>query len=296
MLQPWITTLLAVERSKSFSAAAEHVHLSKVSVMKQINALEEYIGVPLTVRTPQGIALTEAGETFVRHARKIVALTEMAIAETRKKGERTLQTICVGASMMRPAGSLVELWDSLGGEKSALQFDIVPFSDGKHSLEEMLKALGDSIDCFVTPCSSRDLFLNYSFFPIKTCRCQVAMSKKHPLAKKKIITWNDLEGETLMLVRRGASFVLDDLRDEIACHHPYIQIRDFDGYYDISAFNLCDREGYIMETLDLWRDLHPSLISIPVDWEYEMPYGIIYPKEPSPSMKQLLKDLGQSPN
>lgn len=26
----------------------------------------------------------------------------------------------------------------------------------------------------------------------------------------------------------------------------------------------------------VWESLHPSLVTVPVDWKYEIPYGVIY--------------------
>ncbi len=43
-----------------------------------------------------------------------------------------------------------------------------------------------------------------------------------------------------------------------------------------------------METLDIWSNLHPSLVTIPVNWSYEMPYGILYEKDPSDSVKSFI--------
>lgn len=25
-----------------------------------------------------------------------------------------------------------------------------------------------------------------------------------------------------------------------------------------------------------WQDVHPGLVTIPVDWEYQIPYGLLY--------------------
>ena len=114
------------------------------------------------------------------------------------------------------------------------------------------------------------------------------MSKKHPLAKKETLRWKDLDGESLLLLKRGDSYILDEMRDDIVCNHPSINIIDFDGFYDISAFNLCEQQGYLMETLDMWVSLHPSLATIPVEWKYEIPYGIIYAKNPSETVKKFI--------
>lgn len=291
MLQPYIKTFLAVAKSGSFSAAAEALYISKVSVMNQMNAMEREVGVKLWERTSRGVILTEAGQKMEEYARKLNSLADTALRETREAGGLPVQTIRIGASMMRPSASLVELWDSIGSAKPEIQFDIVPFNDGKNGLFDMLNALGDRIDCFVTPGGSTKLLMDYGFLPFGSCQCHVAMSKKHPLAKKKILRWEDLEGETLMLLKRGDSYVLDELRDDILRSRPSIRIIDFDGFYDISAFNLAIRKQYIMETLDIWQNLHPSMVTLPVRWKYEMPYGIMYEKNPSDKVQAFVDTI-----
>lgn len=224
----------------------------------------------------------------------MVRLSEDAIREARQIGGAVSRTIRVGTSMMRPCNSLVELWEDLDTGSQGYQFSIVPFNDDVDSLNAMLASLGDKIDCFVTPCGSTSLLMNYSFFPFRSCRCAIAMSKRHPLAKKEILTWEDLERESLLLIKRGDSYVLDQMRDDILRNHSEIHIVDFDGYYDISTFNLCEQQGYLMETLDMWASLHPSLVTIPVQWDYEMPYGILYAKKPSETVKGFIDTISKA--
>lgn len=290
MFQSYIKTFLQVAESGSFSAAALRLYITKVSVMNQMNALEAHIGVPLFERTSQGVLLTEAGNSFRKNARKLLRLSENAIREARELGGGIARTIRVGTSMMRPATRLVELWEAIEGRQE-VQFDMVSFHDGASGLQQMLDALGGTIDCFVSPCSSTDLFMNYSFQPFGACRVCVAMSRKHKLAKKRFLRWEDLDNESLMLLKRGESYVLDELRDDILNHHPAISLVDIEGYYDMSSFNLCEKHGYLMETLDIWARLHPSLVTLPVQWKYEMPYGILYAKEPSDTVKMLAEAM-----
>ena len=288
LLNPYVKTFLKAADYGSFSSAANQLYISKVSVMNQINALEARIGVPLFERTHSGITLTDAGRSFYQNAQNMVRLSEASIREARQIGGATSRTIRVGASMMRPCNNLIELWEKAGADSMEYQFSVVPFHDGADSLNAMLMAVGDQIDCFVTPCGSMSMLMNYSFLPLGSCKCAIAMSKKHPLAKKESLRWEDLEGESLLLVKRGESYVLDELRDDIHRVHPSVQIVDFDGYYDLSAFNLCEQRGYLMETLDMWASLHPSLATIAVNWDYEMPYGIIYAKKPSDTVKTFI--------
>ena len=291
MLNPYIKAFLRAADCGSFSSAAEQLYISKVSVMNQINALEAHIGVPLFDRTHQGVSLTGAGKSFYKNAEAMVRLSEDSIREARRIGGAVSRTIRIGTSMMRPCNSLVELWENVDTASQEYQFNIVPFNDDADSLNAMLASIGDKIDCFVTPCGSMSMLMNYSFLPFDSCKCAIAMSKKHSLAKKESLRWEDLEGESLLLIKRGDSYVLDEMRDEIHRNHPSTKIVDFDGYYNLSAFNLCEQQGYLMETLDIWASLHPSLATIPVNWKYEMPYGIIYAKKPSDSIKTFIDDI-----
>lgn len=291
MLHMYIKTFLEVADCGSFSAASEQLFLSKVSVMNQINALELHVGVPLLIRTNRGVSLTEAGQSFYRNAKKLQHLSDTALEEARKIGGKTERIIRIGTSLMRPCNQLVELWERTKSPRPDYQFNIVPFDDGADSLNALLNGLGGRIDCFVTPCSSMKLLMNYSFLPFGTCKYEIAMSKKHPLSEKKLLEWTDLDGESLLLVNRGESYVVDEIRDEITRHHQGIHVVDFNGYYDATTFNMCEQMGYLMGTMDLWKNLHPSLVTIPVAWNYEMPYGIMYAKEPSKTVTDFIRAI-----
>ena len=63
---------------------------------------------------------------------------------------------------------------------------------------------------------------------------------------------------------------------------------DAPNFYDTSVFNECEQMNYLMETLDIWADVHPSLVTLPMEWEYEVPYGIIYAKKPSETVRRFI--------
>ena len=48
-----------------------------------------------------------------------------------------------------------------------------------------------------------------------------------------------------------------------------------------------------MLNLECWKDIHPSLVTLPVDWEYAMPYGLLYSKNPRPEARQFLQALSR---
>jgi hypothetical protein len=57
------------------------------------------------------------------------------------------------------------------------------------------------------------------------------------------------------------------------------------------VFNRCEERGAVLLTLDGWKDVHPSLVTIPVDWEYTIPYGVLYPRKPSNSVQLFVRAL-----
>ncbi|WP_407835372.1 transcriptional regulator CynR [Streptomyces sp. DSM 116496] len=72
--------LLAVAEHASFTRAAEELRISQPTLSQQIKQLESTIGVQLLDRTGRsGVRLTDAGETYVLHARR--ALRDLAAAE-----------------------------------------------------------------------------------------------------------------------------------------------------------------------------------------------------------------------
>lgn len=153
----------------------------------------------------------------------------------------------------------------------------------------MMRFLGKDIDCFISPCDSVAWKKSYSIYPLSTCKCCIAVPRRHPLAKKERLTWADLDGETLMLIKRGESPVLDRMRSEIEEQHPDIHIADLENFYDMEVFNTCEQKGYLMEVPDTWTDAHPSIATLPVDWDYEMPFGIVYAQKPSKAFEKFLQ-------
>ncbi len=68
----------AVVETKSFSAAARRLHLSKSMVSKQVTHLEQSVGARLLNRTTRAMSLTEAGAVFYEHCARIVEELEEA--------------------------------------------------------------------------------------------------------------------------------------------------------------------------------------------------------------------------
>jgi len=68
----------AVAQTRSFTRAAEMVHLTQPGISKHIRQMEEYFGVPLFDRLGRKVALTQAGEILFEATQEIMALAGAA--------------------------------------------------------------------------------------------------------------------------------------------------------------------------------------------------------------------------
>ena len=284
------TFVIAVENG-SFLSASKELFITPASVMNQINKFESQIGIKLIERTNQGITLTSAGRSIYKEAKRIIKISDHAISKAKQIAMNEQRIINVGTSILRPCKMLVDLWSEIDDETLPVTIHIVPFDDTPAGMDTMLSSLGKDIDCFVGPCDSITWKENYNILHIKNGKCEIAVPRKHKLAKKESLCWNDLDGEAIMLVKRGESPTLNKMRDEIETNHPQITIIDAPHFYDTNIFNECEQTGCLMETLDIWKDVHPSIVSIPMKWDYTMPYGIIYAKHPSEIVESFIKKI-----
>ncbi len=224
----------------------------------------------------------------------MIEFSNTAIEKARQLAAAEQNVIRVGTSILRPCKRLIDLWADIDDGSQPFQIRIVPFDDEPNSLNAVLSSLVSQIDCFVSPCDSIEWRARYHILILAHLPCRIALPRKHRLAKEKKLTWSDLEGETLLLIQRGDSPVLNQMRDDIVKNHPNVKLKDVLNKYDAAIFNECDQANCLMETLDIWTDVHPALVTLPMGWEYKMPYGIIYARSHSQAVRDFIAIVQKS--
>lgn len=279
MYNPQLDAFVQVADCGSFNKAAEALYLSSTAVLKQINALEKRLDLQLVLRTNHGVTLTEGGKVLYKHAKAIMAHSQRAIQEARLAAEAAATTFCVGTSILNPCKPFMDLWYQVSQQLPGFKLHIVPFEDDHQGILGEIAALGVKFDFLVGACDSRQWLDRCNFFPLGTYRHCVAVPREHPLARKGKLTIQDLYGYTLMMVRRGDSASVDQVRDFVE-GHPAITIEDTPQFYDMEVFNRCVQTRNPLMTLECWGEVHPSLVTLPVDWDFTIPYGILYALHP----------------
>jgi len=93
-----LEVFLAVARERSFSRAAQKIHLSQPTLSEHVRELEKELGRPLFVRRGRVIALTEAGRVFEPRAVRAVAAVEDARRAVVELDGLVRGSLLVGAS------------------------------------------------------------------------------------------------------------------------------------------------------------------------------------------------------
>lgn len=271
-----LNTFIAVADCGSFTKAAERLYISPTAVMKQMNTLENHLNLKLIDRTHSGIKLTKAGNVIYRDAKFIIDYSQKSIAEAEKTVLEYDTTFCVGTSLLNPAKPFMDLWYRVNKKFPEYKLHLVPFEDNHEGILTEIAQLGKKFDFLIGVCDSKAWLELCKFLPLGRYKKMIAVSREHRLANKKCIDIKDLYGETLMMVKRGDSGVNDFLRNDLEKNHPKIQIEDTPPFYDLSVFNRCAETKKVLLTIECWQDVHPGLVSIPVNWDYSIPYGLMY--------------------
>ncbi len=294
MVNDLLHAFIEVIDAGSFSKAAEKFYLSSTALMKQMNVLEAQIGVQLLIRTNHGIRATDAGISFYYDAKFLLQYSEKAIVRARQAANTNPYMIRIGTSLLNPCNVLVDLWNTISETYPQFKMKMVPFDDDAEPWPTVYRTLGKDFDVMVGAyerANGSDAFQALKLGEYRVC---VAVSREHPLARKERLSVTDFSGERLVMMQPGISPLMDAIRGYLQTEHPAIQMKAALHQYDIDVFNRCEGSGAVLLMLDGWKDVHPSLVTLPVDWQYTIPYGVLYPLKPSNSVLLFVRALQET--
>jgi DNA-binding transcriptional LysR family regulator len=101
-----LRTFAAVAQRRSFTRAAEDLHIAQQAVSQQVKALERSLGVTLLRRTPRRVELTAEGEVFLAESRRVLAAADRA-------ARRVMAAARGEAGTLRLAYTLTTVWETI---------------------------------------------------------------------------------------------------------------------------------------------------------------------------------------
>ncbi len=288
MYNKYLEVFIEVANTGSFSKAGEKLFISPTAVMKQMNLMESELGLSLLNRTNHGITLTEVGKQIYDDAKFIIDYTDKAIKKAKKLQNQNTHFVTIGTSLICPCKPLLDIWYKVNDKYPEFKIKIVPFEENHSNVLSTLNNNGATLDFLVSPGDSQEWLKDFSFFKLGTCRFCIAVPITNPLSKKKELSFKDLSGEKIAAITTGKSKQNQDIVNKIKQNCDNVEIIDAPLYYDMNLFNKCEENGYLLVTLECWKDIHPAFKTIPISSGESMPYGIIYSKEPSDDASKFL--------
>ena len=189
---------LAVAEEKSFSRAAERLHISQPPLSQQIMKLESALGVRLFARTTRSVELTAAGKALMTDARALLAGMRMTIDTIRQidRGEvGRLRVGIVGSAMWGPIPGMLE--------KFQTRFPRVTWTLHEHGPNVQYEALRTKqidVGFWREPRLDED-DLRHDHLRQDLCFREpvcVAVNQHHRLASRSAIELIDLAGEPML--------------------------------------------------------------------------------------------------
>ncbi|MDI5932398.1 pca operon transcription factor PcaQ [Halomonas kalidii] len=122
-----LQAFLEVARQRSFARAAERLAITQPGMSKTIRELEEALDTSLFERTPQGVALTQAGLTLLRHAGPALRALEEgvgAIGDTHQ-GTRWLRVGALSTVESRLLPEALRRWHAEGAMHGEVGVNVV---------------------------------------------------------------------------------------------------------------------------------------------------------------------------
>ncbi|WP_233860239.1 LysR substrate-binding domain-containing protein [Paraburkholderia sp. HD33-4] len=209
---------LAVAREGSITRASRLEHIAPSALSRRIADLEEVIGLPLLIRSPSGVELTEAGHhAFVRATRLHEDLQSLA-REVQSLSGQVSGTVRLFANASAIVGFLPERL-----KRFQAQYPLVQIALTERISDEVLRAcLEDRADVGV--CAAlRAKPAGVDSWHFADDPLMVVLPPEHELSAKDTLTFEDVVQYPLVALQAGGA--LDQaLRERAVASHVGIQV------------------------------------------------------------------------
>lgn len=272
----------------SFLKASEQLFLSSTALTKQINQLERTVGARLFNRTNKGLELTEAGKRFLVDAEDILRRYHNALNTVREIDSHPVIPIRIGVSQINPYHNVNHIFENEIAHMDRFFVSIVPISSTYKDFTEHLRTLGSDVDVIPYVCGYHGLDCVCRAHCLARLPVRIAVPVYHPLAKKSRLTYDDLNGQTLVTISSVANTYYAGINDAVRRLAPGVALHSV-NHYDYMLFNHIVRSSHLILVGDHLHNIHPQLKVLPVDWDLTLPYGLLYAHSPSEAVSSLIQ-------
>lgn len=196
--------LAAFAKCGTLTRAAEELHMTQPALTRSMHKLEAAFGVPLFERSKSKIALNETGKVAARYARRVLE-ADREMVERAVAFDRSRRTIVLGACAVLPIHLLLTALQE--------QFAGMAITSELNSDEKLIAGLRNrtyQLAVLHESPTAEDLFCQ-RYLDERLC---VALPRDHPLAARESVSFQDLDGLSL-LAHRSALFWVERCKQKL---------------------------------------------------------------------------------
>ena len=186
--------VVTVAEKKSMNKAAAELFVSQPALSGAIRDLEEEIHTQIFLRSNKGIVVTAEGEEFLSYARQIVQINQM-INERYTEDKSQKKKFSVS---MQHYSFAVEAFIKLGKKFSMNEFELAVYETKTFDVIENVRDNRSEIGVLYLNDFNRKALNKIisenklEFVPLFDCGISVYLSRKHPLAGRTKISFEEL--------------------------------------------------------------------------------------------------------
>ena len=188
----------AVARARSFTRAAEQLHLSQPVVSRTVRDLERSVGVELFVRTTRSVALTPHGDALLDIADDLLGRVDRAMDRFAAYCRGEYGRVVVATLPSIAAGMLPPVLVGFVAEHPDTQIEILDVNAAEAALAVQS---GEADLAIASPVTNAALVCEL----LLRDRFVAVLPDAHPLAARRSLTWRALAGLPFVAMTRGSS-------------------------------------------------------------------------------------------
>lgn len=285
-----LQTFLSIVENGSFTKTAAENFVSSTAVMKQVNKLEEELDTKLFDRYSTGVTLTQAGRKFTKYAQEMLALSQKAYVDCHNLNQKK-KIVRLGTSLLHPGQPFLPTWNKVSRSVPGYELQVVQLPSDLHANNREYAMLGHDCDIMIGTFDQATTRNLVQAIPLGSYNFDIAVRSDNQLALKSVLTYQDLAGQTILMVPAGVSEKNDSLKKQLIKKVPHLTIRYTPGRYDINVFNEAVENNWALVNLTPWRSIHPNLVSIPLKTKITVDYGVLAAKNASSEINNFMAIL-----
>ena len=194
-----LNTFLYVAELGSFSKAGDALGYSQPTVSVQIKQLEQELGGKLFDRIGHMVQLTDKGREILVYAQQVVGLCRQMSETSGQSACQTLIRLATADSLCAPL--MTQAFEALRTQHPHISLQLTTAGTG-----ELFRLLEHNEVDLVCTLDNHIYNNNYIIAEEERVGVHFVAAANHPLAKKKLLTRQDLLSQHFLLTERGMSY------------------------------------------------------------------------------------------